>query len=62
MLGTRHKYSILKKVFEEPSISTEFKNALIEKVIGDDKSDIAQNTRETCTALIPEAATKALVW
>ena len=61
-LGTRHKYSILKKVFEEPSISTEFKNALIEKVIGDDKSDIAQNTREQCTALIPEAGTKALVW
>lgn len=40
-LGTRHKYSILKKVFEEPSISVEVKHVLIEKVLGDDKSDIA---------------------
>jgi hypothetical protein len=61
-LGTRHKYSILKKVYEEPSISIEQKHALSEKVLGEDKSDIAQSTRDTCTALIPTAESKAAVW
>ena len=61
-LGTRHKQSILKKIFEEPSISSEVKFELLEKVLGDDKSDIAQNTRETCNALIPTAESKEAVW
>jgi F0F1-type ATP synthase delta subunit len=61
-LGTKHKYSILKKIFEEPSISTEHKHELLEKIIGDDKSDIAQNSKETCMALLPSAESKAQIW
>jgi hypothetical protein len=61
-LGTKHKHSILKKVFEEPSISIAEKEALLAKVIGDDKSDIAENTKETCFAFIPTAENKAKVW
>ena len=61
-LGQRHKYSILKRLFEEPSISTELKNQLLERTLGDDKSDIAQNTRDTCFALLPTAESKAQIW
>ena len=61
-LGTKHRYSILKKIFEEPSIPVPEKHELLAKVIGDDKSDIAENTKETCIALIPTAENKAHVW
>ena len=61
-LGQKHKYSILKKVFEEPSISAEEKHDILKVVIGEDKSDIAENTKETCLALIPTAENKAQVW
>ncbi len=61
-LGTKHRYSILKKVFEEPSIATAEKHELLAKVIGEDKSDIAENTKETCIALIPTAENKAHIW
>ena len=61
-LGQRHKYSILKKIFEEPSISAAEKHELLTKTIGDDKSDIAENTKETCLALLPTAENKAQVW
>lgn len=40
-LGTKHKYSILKRIFEEPSFDISHKNQLLDKIIGDDKSDIA---------------------
>lgn len=40
-LAKKHKYSIVKLVFEDPSYSTEYKHELLEKTIGDDKSDIA---------------------
>ena len=58
-LGQRHKYSILKKIFEEPSISIEVKNSLLASTIGEDKSDIAENTKETCHALLPSPEGKA---
>jgi hypothetical protein len=32
---------------------------MMRNVIGDDKSDIAENTKETCLALIPTADSKA---
>ena len=61
-LGQKHKYSILKKIFEEPSIALEEKQGLLAKTIGDDKSDIAENTKETCNALLPSAEGKAQIW
>jgi hypothetical protein len=61
-LGQKHKYSILKKVFEEPSIPAQEKQDILKVVIGEDKSDIATNTIETCQALIPTAENKAQVW
>jgi len=61
-LGQKHKYAILKKMFEEPTIPTEVKLSTMNNIIGDDKSDIAENTKETCLALIPTAEGKAKVW
>jgi aminopeptidase N len=61
-LGQKHKYSILKKMFEEPSMPTEVKTSIMDTIIGEDKSDIAENTRETCLALIPSAESKAQIW
>ena len=49
-------------MFEEPTIPTEVKKSMIENIIGEDKSDIAENTRETCLALIPSADSKAQIW
>jgi len=61
-LQNMQKYSILKSVFKEPSIDKATKMALLEKTLGDDKSDIATNTRECCLAAIPEPENKERVW
>lgn len=61
-LAQKHKYSIVKVVFEEPSYPVSFKQELLDKTIGEDKSDIAVNVRETCRALIPDAESKAKIW
>jgi len=61
-LGQKHKYSILKKMFEEPTMPTEAKKSMMDNIIGEDKSDIAENTRETCLALIPSAESKEQIW
>ncbi len=61
-LGTQHKYSIVKLVYEEPSYPLELKQALLEKTIGDDNSDLAQNLRLTCRSLLPFEESKAQVW
>ena len=61
-LSTKHKYSIMVRIFEEPSVSGEVKANLLEKTLGDDKSDMAQNIRETCTAILPKEDVKASIW
>jgi hypothetical protein len=61
-LKDSHKRSILRKVFEDPEISTETKMALMEEVIGDDKSDLAENARITCMACLPDVEGKATTW
>jgi len=35
---------------------------MMEHVIGDDKSDIAENTKLTCKASLPDAAIKEETW
>jgi len=42
-LNAGHKRGILRKVFEDPSIPREKKMAMMEEVMGDDKSDLAEN-------------------
>jgi len=34
----------------------------LDKTLGDDKSDIAINVRETCNASLPDAENKRKVW
>jgi len=54
--------SICKTVFKSPHLTNEEKMQLLEKVIGDDKSDIAKNVRIQCEASIPDPAVKEQVW
>lgn len=42
--------------------SQEFKKSLLEKVLGDDKSDVADHLRLTCEALGPDPKVKEKVW
>jgi len=47
-IGFKHKYTIVKVVFKSTEFDYDFKQQLLEKTIGEDKSDIALNTRVTC--------------
>lgn len=61
-LTASHKRAIVKTVFKSNELSTEEKNTLLSDVIGDDKSDLARNTRLTCAASIADADNKEKVW
>jgi len=61
-LAASHKRSIVKAAFKSNELSTEEKNTLLHDVIGDDKSDLAKNTRLTCAASIADAESKEKVW
>jgi hypothetical protein len=62
-LSVKHKYSILKKIFEDPDYMPEpQKLELLEVIIGDNKSDIAKNARFACLAILPKAEVKERVW
>ena len=50
-LTASHKRSIVKNIYMTPDsakLSLEFKKQLLEKVVGDDKSDVANMLRLTC--------------
>lgn len=52
----------MKAIFKATDIDTATKMAILEKTIADDKSDIAQEIKETCIAYIPDSQNKAKVW
>lgn len=56
------KESIIKAIYEKPQISLETKQKLLTQVIGDEKSDLAENLRLACEARIPSKDSKAKVW
>lgn len=43
-------------------MTNEEKNELLEKIIGDDKSDLAKRLRIQCEVSIPDAAVKEKAW
>ena len=61
-LSKSHKHQIVTRLHKSLVLSQEAKNALLEQVIGDDKSDLARNTRLTCQAATPTEDAKAEVW
>jgi hypothetical protein len=61
-LGAKHKHSIVKIVHADPTYTVEFKKEILEKTLGEDKSDMAENVRATCEALIPDAENKKKAW
>ena len=43
-------------------MTTDEKNELLNKIIGDDKSDLAKNVKIQCETSIPDAAVKEKAW
>jgi aminopeptidase N len=61
-LKQSHKHRILKVMHMSPSKMAEEKAAMLELIIGEDKSDLAENLRATCFSALPSAECKAQVW
>lgn len=55
-------FSICKTLFKSPHMTIDEKNAMLEKVVGDDVSDLAKAVRITCGASIPDPAVKEKTW
>jgi 3-methyladenine DNA glycosylase AlkD len=56
------KRQIVESIFELTCVSQETKDTILNKVLGDDVSDVAKNCRLTCKASIPTAENKAEIW
>ena len=61
-LQKKHKHTILSRLFRSKSYSLEEKNETLNRILGDDKSDLALNARARCEAGLPNAETKAKIW
>jgi len=61
-LTTSHKHSVLRMLFKDPNFSKEMKLAVLEKTLGDDKSDPAEKTRIKCMSGLPDAESKEAAW
>ena len=61
-LNNSQVYALLKRVHKSSAVSDEVKAELLEKVIGEDKSDVSLNTRLTCKASSADPAVKAECW
>lgn len=55
-------FAICKVLFKSPHMTTDEKNALLEQVVGDDKSDLAKNVTIQCGVSIPDPAAKENAW
>ena len=49
-------------MFRSSEFTLDQKNDLLQKVLGNDVSDLAQNLKLTCMASLPDPATKEQVW
>lgn len=61
-LNKKHNYSILSRLFKSRSYTYDQKMEHMTKVMADDNTDIAVNTRAKCMAGLPDAALKAKTW
>lgn len=61
-LSSSHKRGILQVFSKRGKFPAKDMPALIDEVLGEDKSDLAKNTRLVCAAAVPEAANKEKVW
>lgn len=61
-LAKNNLFSICKVLFKSPHMTTDEKNELLSKVVGDDKSDLAKNLKLQCETSIPDAAVKEKAW
>jgi len=58
----KHKWAILKALFRSKHFATDIKMELLEMTLGEEKSDLALQTRATCMASLPDPDVKATIW
>jgi len=61
-LTNSHKYSVLRMLFKDPNFSKEMKLQVLERTLGEDKSDPAEKTRIKCLSGLPDAMAKEEAW
>lgn len=61
-LTKSQKRNLLKGISGKSYLRQEAKMSLIQQVLGDDKSDEAQQTRIFCLASLPDAESKKQAW
>lgn len=61
-LTIENKRSLVRAIFAQPAIDRSAKFALLDKVLGNDKSDKAVLTRIFCKAALPDADEKKQAW
>lgn len=57
-----HKHSIMYKLFRSKDHEESNKMEILDKVLGDDKSDLAKNARLCCMAALPDPKKKEEIW
>lgn len=61
-LSQNNFFAICKVLSKSAHMTTDEKKALLEQVVGDDKSDLAKNVRIQCETSIPDADVKEKAW
>jgi hypothetical protein len=61
-LNTHQKHLLLMALYSSPKVELADKTRLLEKVLANDKSDIAERTRLVCYAALPDPIVKEEVW
>jgi len=61
-LSKAHKNSIVVQIAKSSEVTSEFKKEVLNKHIGDDKSDLSKNLRITCEAAEADPAVKEKFW
>ena len=61
-VSPQNKKAILIKICSNGQYGKDFKNQMMQKVLGDDQSDLALRSRMTCEAAMPLKEQKLKIW
>jgi hypothetical protein len=61
-LSKAHKSGVLITICRSDAFGREYKDSMIQKILGDDQSDTATQTKLTCEAAMPDKEQKMKIW
>lgn len=61
-ISNQNKKSIMIKICSNKEYGKDYKNAMMQKVLGEDQSDLAVRSRMTCEAAMPIKENKLQIW